>query len=63
MESKTRRVVCWKCKETFRVDVSEIVKPVVVVYRAADKSAQQQKPKQKLIVKCPNCGADNEVLV
>ena len=63
MPTTTRRVVCWKCKETFRVDVSEIVKPVVVVYRAADHSPQQQTPQQKLIVKCPNCGADNEVLL
>lgn len=63
MEPKTRRVVCWKCKETFRVDVSEIAEAVVVVHRTLDKSTQEQKPKQKLIVKCPNCKADNEVRV
>lgn len=62
MKSTTRRVICWNCKEVFHVDVPQI-KTQVIVTRALDKSKETQSPKQKLIVKCPNCGKENEVRV
>jgi hypothetical protein len=58
----TRRVICWKCEEDFRVELEDVTTPRVVVVRGSGES-RTQKPKQKYIVKCPNpvCKADNEV--
>jgi transcription elongation factor Elf1 len=63
MQSNLRRVVCWNCDELFRVDVSELLDTSTVIVYRGDKSSQIQKPKKKLIVKCPNCGKENEVRV
>ena len=58
----TRRVICWKCEEDFRVELEDITAPRVVVVRGSGES-RAQKPKQKYIVKCLKCGAENEVRV
>lgn len=58
---KTRRAICWNCEEEFSVEVEGVLAPVVVVRVAGE--ASKQKPKQKLIVKCPHCGKENEVRV
>lgn len=64
MPTTTRRVVCWKCDELFRVDVDGVAQTRVTVMRGiADKDAATQKPKQKLVIKCPHCGAENDVRV
>ena len=59
----TRRVICWKCEDVFRVDVEDLGRARVTVVREIGGDAKTQKPKQKFIVKCPNCAAENEVRV
>ncbi len=61
MAENIRRIVCWNCKQTFRVDVGEIGSAKVIVYRGRK---HEEQPK-KFVVKCPNpdCGRDNEITV
>jgi len=59
MAENIRRIVCWNCDKTFRVDLGEIGSEIVVVYRGRKK---EEMPK-KLIVACPHCGKDNEIKV
>jgi Fe-S-cluster-containing dehydrogenase component len=61
MAENIRRIVCWNCKKTFRVDVGEIVNEVVVVYRGRKK--QEQTPTTRLIIQCPHCDKENEITV
>jgi len=60
----TRRIVCWKCDKLFRVDIDDVSATRVTVMRGiADTTGAKQKPKQKLVVKCPHCSAENDVRV
>ena len=63
MKTTQRRVICWNCEELFYVDIPEMESTTVVVTRSASKATQTQKPKQKLIVKCPKCGKENDLRV
>lgn len=60
MAENMRRIVCWNCKQTFRVDIGEIGSAKVIVYRG--RKQEEQTPK-KLVVECPHCGKENEIMV
>jgi transposase-like protein len=46
------------------VDIDDVSATRVTVMRGiADTTGAKQKPKQKLVVKCPHCNAENDVRV
>lgn len=57
-----RRVLCWSCQREFRVDVAGLAsaQQIVVLTEAGE---TKQRPKQKLIIRCPYCQKENEVRV
>ena len=57
-----RRILCWSCQLEFRVDVAGLVTAQVIVV-LTETGETKQRPKHKLIVKCPYCQKENEVRV
>ena len=60
METTRRKVICWKDDTEFEVEVEEIQQAQVTVVLGTE-SKVQKKVGRKYIVKCPKCGAENEV--
>ena len=60
MAATRRKVICWKCDTEFDVEVEEMKTAQVTVVLGTE-SKVQKKVGRKYIVKCPKCGAENEV--
>ncbi len=60
MATTRRKVICWKDDTEFEVEVEEVETTVVRVVMGTE-SKVQKKVGRKYIVKCPKCGAENEV--
>jgi hypothetical protein len=66
MSEKKReiKVICWKCDKRFTVELAEIEKPKPVFRLPTGEKLETSHVRGKTyIVKCPHCGADNEIKV
>jgi len=60
---KEAKIICWKCDAKFSVDVEELEKPRPVILRGEPgrPSVQTTVRPKVYVVRCPNCGSDNEI--